>query len=169
MDNLIMCVYYTSIKPDYKGDDNLAYIEVDREIVEDFYKENVCNGFHSKIGESTFENWLIEYTADETINLFSFAFDRANKLKVYPPIKNVKSFIDDEEKMIDFFTLDKEAFLEFYSYLTEEDYKATCEDVIKKSGYWHTDWYEDNPDLGGRALKDICFGIMVTEWLKGKA
>ena len=34
-------------------------------------------------------------------------------------------FTDDEEKMRDFFTLDKKRFLEMYSYLTEEEYNLT--------------------------------------------
>jgi hypothetical protein len=34
-------------------------------------------------------------------------------------------FTDDEEKMRDFFTLDKKRFLEMYSYLTEEEYILT--------------------------------------------
>lgn len=36
-----------------------------------------------------------------------------------------KSFIDDGEKMYDFFTLSKEEFLESYSYLTEEEWEST--------------------------------------------
>lgn len=42
------------------------------------------------------------------------------------------SFIDDQEKMIDFFELTKEEFLQSYSYLTEEEYEATKQDVIKR-------------------------------------
>tara|TARA_R100000805_G_scaffold5856_1_gene7265 strand:- start:182 stop:466 length:285 start_codon:yes stop_codon:yes gene_type:complete len=34
-------------------------------------------------------------------------------------------FTDDEEKMRDFFALDKKRFLEMYSYLTEEEYNLT--------------------------------------------
>ena len=41
------------------------------------------------------------------------------------------SFIDDEEKMLDFFILTKEEFLNSYSYLTEEEYEATKRDVIR--------------------------------------
>jgi hypothetical protein len=40
------------------------------------------------------------------------------------------SFIDDQEKMVDFFKLTKEEFLNFYSYLTEEEYEATKQDVL---------------------------------------
>ena len=34
-------------------------------------------------------------------------------------------FTDDEEKMRDFFALNKKRFLEMYSYLTEEEYNLT--------------------------------------------
>ena len=38
-------------------------------------------------------------------------------------------FIDDIEKMKDFYTLSKEEFLKSYSYLKEEDYNATMKHV----------------------------------------
>lgn len=41
-------------------------------------------------------------------------------------------FIDDEEKMRDFFTLDKKRFLEMYSYLTEEEYNLTKNKLNKQ-------------------------------------
>ena len=46
-------------------------------------------------------------------------------------MKNIKvtPFVDDGEKMRDFFDLTKEEFLESYSYLTEEEYDATAEYV----------------------------------------
>lgn len=37
----------------------------------------------------------------------------------------ITPFVDDGEKMRDFFELTKEEFLESYSYLTEEEYDAT--------------------------------------------
>jgi hypothetical protein len=43
-----------------------------------------------------------------------------------------ENFIDDEEKMVDFFELTKEEFLESYSYLTEEEYDNTKELVDKR-------------------------------------
>ena len=36
-----------------------------------------------------------------------------------------KDFCDDAEKMVDFFQLSKEEFLESYSYMTEEEYLLT--------------------------------------------
>ena len=78
------------------------------------------------------------------------------------------SFINDYEKMIDLFTLSKAEFLKFYSYLGEADYNATIREAIKRSRYWHQEWYDDNPDMDGRNLKDILFGIMITEWLATK-
>lgn len=43
-----------------------------------------------------------------------------------------KSFIDDNEKMVDFFKLTKEEFLSSYSYLEEDAYNSTLEDVKYK-------------------------------------
>ena len=43
------------------------------------------------------------------------------------------SFIDDEEKMEDFYLLSKEEFLQSYSYLHEDDYDATMEEVLLKN------------------------------------
>ena len=48
-------------------------------------------------------------------------------------MENIKitPFVNDGEKMRDFFDLTKEEFLESYSYLTEEEYDATVEYVKK--------------------------------------
>ena len=40
-------------------------------------------------------------------------------------------FIDDSAKMLDFLYLSKDEFLESYSYLTEEEYNATVDAVLK--------------------------------------
>ena len=40
-------------------------------------------------------------------------------------------FINDEEKIQDYFKLTKDEFLESYSYLTEEDYNATTKALEK--------------------------------------
>lgn len=56
-------------------------------------------------------------------------------------MENIKitPFIDDGEKMRDFFELTKEEFLDSYSYLTEEEYDTTAEYVkehkLKKSSF----------------------------------
>lgn len=42
--------------------------------------------------------------------------------------EELKSFIDDRDKMQDFLALTKEEFLEFYSYLTEDEYELTLKD-----------------------------------------
>ena len=44
------------------------------------------------------------------------------------------NFYDDYEKMLDFKILSKEAFLQSYSYLTEEEYDMTNEIVNKNGG-----------------------------------
>ena len=43
------------------------------------------------------------------------------------------TFIDDKEKMRDFYELTKEEFLASYSYLTEEEYDATMETVRNRN------------------------------------
>lgn len=203
MCTITICIYHTEINPDWRGDDNLSYIKVSKNVVEDYFYYNKSNDFHSKIGVSSFNNWLVECTADDTIGLWIFATDRDSVEAAYTPEGTIEfeesycdkcecgfahikgkrichrcgaefnntgsSFIDDEEKMIDFFLLERDAFLEFYSYLTELDYKLTCEDIIRRSKYWNVDWVEDNyPDMSGKELKNICLGIMITEWLGGK-
>lgn len=52
------------------------------------------------------------------------------------------SFIDDKEKMIDFMDMPMHEFLGSYSYLTEKDYEATAEDVMKLTGV-HFDSYDE--------------------------
>ena len=49
--------------------------------------------------------------------------------------REVWPFLDDEEKMVDFFTLTKEQFLQSYSYLSEAEYDKTLQTcfVIKKA------------------------------------
>ena len=41
-------------------------------------------------------------------------------------------FIDDWEKMVDYFQMSKEEFLKFYSYLSEKDYEATDDRVVRQ-------------------------------------
>lgn len=43
-------------------------------------------------------------------------------------------FLDDEEKMRDYFELTKDEFLKSYSYLTEDDYDATTKALEKSNG-----------------------------------
>jgi len=41
-------------------------------------------------------------------------------------------FIDDWEKMRDYYQMSKEDFLKFYSYLSEKDYEATDDKVVRQ-------------------------------------
>lgn len=41
-------------------------------------------------------------------------------------------FTDDYEKMVDFFVMSEEGFLNFYSYLTKDDYEETIKDIIQR-------------------------------------
>ena len=47
-------------------------------------------------------------------------------------VKRPDTFIDDQEKMRDFWELSKEEFLQSYSYLTEKEYDATVEELKQK-------------------------------------
>lgn len=73
-------------------------------------------------------------------------------------------FIDDDEKMRDFFLLTKDEFLEFYSYLTEEDYNATkdlvetrpmLEIIYEGEDSWNRPVYKDKK---GNLYKDVSLG-----------
>ena len=77
------------------------------------------------------------------------------------------SFLTDQEKMIDFFMMTRSNFLEFYSYLTEDDYDATCYDVLERSGYWNADAI-DPSCMTGLKLCEIIDGIQKQEWLLSK-
>jgi hypothetical protein len=43
--------------------------------------------------------------------------------------QKVKTFYDDGDKILDLLLLSKEEFLKSYSYLTEEEYDATVEEL----------------------------------------
>lgn len=53
--------------------------------------------------------------------------DKEKKITIAP-----NHFADDLEKVDDFFCLDKEAFLKYYSYLTEEEYDNTDIELKKR-------------------------------------
>lgn len=55
------------------------------------------------------------------------------------------NFLTDEDKMRDFYEMDKEDFLEFYQYLTEEEYDATLAAAFKNL-FDAVDWYIDESD-----------------------
>jgi hypothetical protein len=79
-----------------------------------------------------------------------------------------ESFINEQEKMIDFFTTTKEQFLKFYSYLTEEEYEATRKDVLSRSGYWNREALAEDEEIDGAVIGKIVMSIIMTEWLQNK-
>jgi hypothetical protein len=78
------------------------------------------------------------------------------------------SFINEQEKMIDFFTITKDEFLNFYSYLTEEEYEETKKDVLARSNYWNAEALVEDRDIDGVVIGKIVQSIMMTEWLLSK-
>lgn len=76
------------------------------------------------------------------------------------------SFINDQEKMVDFFTITKEQFLNFYSYISEDEYEETKREVIERSGYWNADCIVDDKGIDGLVVGKIIQSIMMFEWLR---
>ena len=75
------------------------------------------------------------------------------------------SFINDQEKMVDFFSVNRKDFLEFYSYISKEEYNSTIQDVLNRSGYWNADYCEVDD---GVIIGKILHSIMLTEWLQNR-
>ena len=46
------------------------------------------------------------------------------------------NFIDDKEKMIDFFNISKDEFLQSYSYLNEKEYDLTLNKIVEMKLDW---------------------------------
>ena len=78
------------------------------------------------------------------------------------------SFINDQEKMVDFFTITKDNFLTFYSYITEEEYETTKKEVLARSGYWNSEALSEDEYVDGITIGKIVQSIMMTEWLLNK-
>lgn len=83
-------------------------------------------------------------------------------------VKYNGSFIDDQEKMIDFFTITKEEFLKSYSYLTEEEYETTARDVLDRTDYWNKEALAEDTETDGVAIGKIIQSIMMIELLHSK-
>ena len=77
--------------------------------------------------------------------------------------KQAKSFIGDPEKMVDFFFVSRSAFLETYSYVTEQDYDETCYDILERAGYEAN--LVEPEDMNGFMLHQIVDGLQKWEWL----
>ena len=111
---------------DYDNYDNGTYIIDGWEIVDrEFYH-----------GEEQMEHDMYDMikTIDERMPQHMKLTD-SEWIQVKQDCIRTKSFIDDNEKMVDFFRLTKEEFLSSYSYLEEDAYNSTLEDVkhrIKK-------------------------------------
>lgn len=78
------------------------------------------------------------------------------------------SFTNDQEKMVDFFVIDKRTFLALYSYITDEEYEATKKDVLMRSGYWNAQVLMEDEQVDGVEIGKVIQSIMMTEWLMSK-
>ena len=64
-------------------DNNMITIEVDEEIVYDYFKENCLYYFRTDVDEglsdrAVFEEWLEEYTCDDTDGLYKYVVKQMN-------------------------------------------------------------------------------------------
>ena len=76
----------------------------------------------------------IERMTDEATVVCTICGSRHGSLGSWKQqFKPVHSFIDDGDKLVDFFKLSKEEFLKSYSYLTEEEYEATLEAIKSRT------------------------------------
>lgn len=79
MDTLLICIYADETQvftDDFCNMNNLIYVEIPRDIVFGFFKENVLADFRTEedlSDEALFEDWLLEYTADDTIGLWQYS------------------------------------------------------------------------------------------------
>lgn len=77
------------------------------------------------------------------------------------------SFINDQEKMIDFFTSTKKDFLKFYSHeITDEEYEVTRQDVLRRFDYWNIDSIGEDVEIDGIMIGRIINSIMMINWLQ---
>ena len=66
---------------------NLVNIEVSENVVFDWFMENVLQSFRPDVDEGVsdkglFEEWLTEYTADDTVGLWDYAAYRADDPRI---------------------------------------------------------------------------------------
>ena len=75
---------------------------------------------------------LLREVAQGAVTCIRFLEQHEDELTGAPSASG-HSFIDDADKLRDFFALSKDEFLASYSYLTEEDYEVTREQIIDKA------------------------------------
>lgn len=121
--------------------------------------------FLEKDGE---ERMTTDRLTSVTDNVYEWTYNNFNDCKIIAWKQKPMSFINDQEKMVDFFTTTKEEFLNFYSYLTEEEYEETKKDVLARSGYWNAEALSEDEDVNGIEIGKIVQSIMMTEWLLNK-
>ena len=80
MNGINICVYSDTLGNSIDGidDDNLCYIKVKEDVLFNWFKENILEGFREEIDEklsdrAMMDEWLDVYTADETVDLYGYA------------------------------------------------------------------------------------------------
>lgn len=93
--------------------------------------DNIKKGDTVYAGEHNIGEVKESFMRDGELVLIVSGFGTLCKEQLEKDTHKVVSFIDDKEKMGDFFTLTKKEFLESYSYLHSEEYELTKEEVLK--------------------------------------
>lgn len=81
------------------------------------------------------------------------------------------SFIEDEEKMCDFFSTKRKDFLKFYPHITEKEYNETIKNVLNLVDYWnknHLIEYNLNDIDGNLLMQNIVSPIIFLKIFKIK-
>ena len=85
-DNVTITVFADTIVP-IKGDDNLREIVVKKDVFVKWFMANVKDYFRGDDESITdiglIDEWLLEYTADETTTLYEFALQNNGLVWVY--------------------------------------------------------------------------------------
>lgn len=133
---------YYRVKPEYDNKPRLKWSNRKRAYIPDsvwvggeLYTKSALMRNRYEATPEMFEEVRIKQT--ETYDFFGARFEtgttgttkRETERKTKPRFNS--PFIDDSAKMLDFLYLSKDEFLDSYSYLTEEEYNATVDAVLK--------------------------------------
>lgn len=106
---------------------------------EEFQKLKKGDIIHIKCGETFYKGIVCAkpfYNSDSDAPCWEVETNNGfcDICSIYMPNRKPRfsdPFISEPEKMLDFLYLSKDEFLESYSYLTEEEYNATVDAVLK--------------------------------------
>ncbi|MBQ6416372.1 MAG: hypothetical protein IJJ65_09005, partial [Butyrivibrio sp.] len=147
---LHITVYRDTVEPELHGDDNLTELEVSKPLFMEYFRERILPSFKGDDDtvseEGMLQEWLDEYTADDTTDLYDFIQLEEKKVKdkeYYQKLYD-KKFDELLEKAKNEGLPDPEA----WANDTFDD-SATAEEVVGYYIVWHgddafKDWVENS-------------------------